>query len=131
MLPAFALPVAVLGAAALWLGLRLVLRGPGVGWCVWVAPLIALDVAFMLRLAAAPAGRLRAGLAVLGTAAAIAFGYWTVVAAEMAALIGLTIPESIQRLGPSLFWTLVERGTSAWEMALVVTALPLAWWLAR
>jgi hypothetical protein len=131
VLPVFALLVGVLGAAAIWLGLRLGLRGLLPGWGLVLAPLLALDLVLMLRLAGAPRGRLRATLAVLGTALAIAFGYWTVVAADLGRALGLSVLESMQRLGPALFLSLVEQGTEAWEYLLALCSLALAWWLAR
>ena len=60
LLPLLALAVGILGMVAVWLAAYLHFRTPS-GWLALVA---ALDIALMLRLAAAPAGRLRAGLAV-------------------------------------------------------------------
>lgn len=97
----------------------------------WMAPLAALDMAWMLRLAAAPAGRARAALATVATAVAIVLSLWMVAATQIGRLLGLTPLESAQRLGPVLFGELVRHGTSGWDVALLAVALPLAWWLGR
>ena len=121
------LAVGVLGAAAVWVGVFLWLRGTA----AWMAPVAAADMALMLRLAAAPPGRARAALATLGTAAAIAIGLWMVVATQMALLIGITPLESAQRLGPVLAGELLRHGTDGWDVAMLVLSLPLAWRLGR
>ncbi len=127
LLPLLALAVGVLGMTAVWLALAMFLRSP----CGWLAPLAALDIALMLRLAAAPAGRPRAALAVLGTATAIALSYWMIAATQMGQLLGLSPLESAQRLGPVLAGELVRHMTSGWDIAFAALALVLAWRLAR
>lgn len=127
LLPAFALVVGVLGAVAVWLGLAISLRST----CAWVAPLAALDMVLMLRLALAPAGALRSALAVLGTVVAIAASYWMIVATQMGFLLGLSPMESAQRLGPVLAGELLRHGTDGWDIGLSLLALVLAWRLGR
>lgn len=127
LLPAFALVVGVLGAVAVWLGLAITLRST----CAWVAPLAALDMVLMLRLALAPAGALRSALAVLGTVVAIAASYWMIVATQMGFLLGLSPLESAQRLGPVLAGELLRHGTNGWDIGLSLLALVLAWRLGR
>lgn len=121
------LAIGVLGMTAVWLAAYLHFRTPS-GWLSLVA---AVDIALMLRLAAAPAGRARAGLAVAGTLAAIALSAWMMVATQLGLLIGLTPLESAQRLGPVLFGEMLRHGTSGWDLAWALLALPLAWRLAR
>lgn len=127
LFPAFALSVGVLGAVAVWLGLAITLRST----CAWMAPLAALDMVLMLRLAAAPAGWLRSGVAVLATAAAIAASYWMIVATQMGLLLGLSPMESAQRLGPVLAGELLRHGTDGWDLGLVLLALLIAGRLGR
>lgn len=127
LLPALALAIGVLGMTAAWLALAMFLRSP----CGWLAPVAALDMAMMLRLAAAPAGWLRATLAVLGTAAAIALSYWMIAAMQMGQLLGLSPLESAQRLGPVLAGELVRHMTSGRDIGFAVLALLLAWRLGR
>lgn len=127
LLPAFALAVGVLGAVAVWLGLAITLRST----CAWVAPLAALDMVLMLRLAMAPAGAARAAMALAGTVAAIAASYWMIVATQMGFLLGLSPMESAQRLGPVLAGELLRHGTNGWDIGLTLLALVLAWRLGR
>lgn len=127
LLPLLALAIGVLGMTAAWLALSMALRSP----CGWLAPVAALDMALMLRLSAAPAGRIRAALAVLGTAAALFTSYWMIAATQMANLLGLTPLESAQRLGPVLAGELVRHMTSGWDIAFAALALVLAWRLGR
>lgn len=127
LLPAFALAVGVLGAVAAWLGLAIMLRST----CAWVAPLAALDMVLMLRLAMAPPGPARAALALAGTVAAIAASYWMIMATQMGFLLGLSPVESAQRLGPVLAGELLRHGTDGWDIGLALLALVLAWRLGR
>jgi hypothetical protein len=127
LFPAFALAVGVLGAVAVWLGLAITLHST----CAWMAPLAALDMALMLRLAAAPPGRLRAAAAVLATAFAVAASYWMIVATQMGLLLGLSPAESAQRLGPVLAGELLRHGTDYWDIGLPLLALAIAWRLGR
>ncbi len=127
LLPLLALCIGVLGMTAAWLALSMTLGGP----CGWLAPIAALDMALMLRLSAAPPGRVRAGLAVLGTAAAIFISYWMVAATQMGQLLGLSPLESAQRLGPVLAGELTRHGTSGWDIGFAALALVLAWRFGR
>ncbi len=122
-MPAFALAVGVLGVTAAWVGLHMLLQTP----VAWMGPLAALDMALMLRLAAAPPGRVRATLATAGTAVAIAVSLWMVAATTMGRLLGLSPIESATRLGPVLFGELLRHGTNGWDIALLAISLPLAW----
>ncbi|MFY2765488.1 hypothetical protein [Arenimonas sp. MALMAid1274] len=126
-LPVFALAVGVLGMTALWLAVTLSLRSP----CGWLAPVAALDMVLMLRLAAAPAHPLRAVLAVAGTALAIGASYFMFAATQMGRLLGLTPLESADRIGWVLAGDLVRYATDAYDVAYAVLALVLAAWLAR
>jgi hypothetical protein len=112
---------------ALWLAIYLQFRTPN----GWLALLAAADMALMLRLAAAPAGRLRAALALAGTAAATLLSYWMMAATQMGLLLGLSPLESSQRLGPVLFGELVRYHASGWDLAWALLALGLAWRLGR
>jgi len=127
LLPLLALCIGVLGMTAAWLALSMFLRSP----CGWLAPVAALDMALMLRLSAAPAGRIRAALAVMGTAAAVAISYWMMAATQMGQLLGLSPLESAQRLGPVLAGELVRHMTSGWDIAYAALALVLAWRFGR
>ena len=121
------LTVGVLGATALWVALHLMLGT----MVAWMAPLAALDMAWMLRLAAAPAGRARAVLATVATVVTLGLSLWMVAATQIGRLLGLSPLESAQRLGPVLFGELVRHGTDGWDVAFLLIAVPLAWRLAR
>ena len=127
LLPALAWVAGVLGMVALWTAVSLALRSPS-GWLALVA---AVDLALLLRLSAMPAGRPRAWAAVAGTALAIALGYWFHAAMMMGLMLGLQTVDSALRLGPVLAGELIRHGTSAWDIAWALLALPLAWRLAR
>lgn len=127
LLPLLALAIGVLGMTAAWLALAMALGSP----CGWLAPLAALDMALMLRLSAAPAGPLRALLAVLGTVAAIFTSYWMIAATQMGNLLGLSPLESAQRLGPVLAGELTRHATSGWDVGFAALALVLAWRFGR
>ncbi|HEX5693628.1 MAG TPA: hypothetical protein VFY00_03295 [Arenimonas sp.] len=127
LLPTLAWVAGVLGMVALWTAVTLALRSPS-GWLALVA---AVDLALLLRLAAMPSGHGRAWAAVAGTAVAIALGYWFHAAIMMGLMLGLQPVESALRLGPVLAGELIRQGTSAWDLAWALLALPLAWKLAR
>lgn len=127
LLPLLSLTVGVLGATAVWVALHLSLGT----MAAWMAPLAALDMAWMLRLGAAPAGRARAVLAMLATAVTVALSLWMVAATQIGRLLGLSPLESAQRLGPVLFGELVRHGTDGWDLAFLLLALPVAWRFGR
>ncbi|MBW8367160.1 MAG: hypothetical protein K0M70_04795 [Arenimonas sp.] len=127
LIPLLALCVGVLGMTAAWLALAMFLGSP----CGWLAPLAALDMALMLRLSAAPAGRIRAALAILGTVTAVVLSYWMMAATQMGQLLGLSPLESAQRLGPVLAGELVRHMTNGWDVAFAALALVLAWRFGR
>ena len=126
-LPLASLLVGVLGATAMWVGVHLLLGT----MAAWMAPLAALDMAWMLRLGAAPAGRTRALLATAATAIAVGLSLWVVAATQIGRLLGLSPLESAQRLGPVLFGELLRHGTDGWDLLFLAVALPLAWRLGR
>ncbi|KAA2284171.1 hypothetical protein [Arenimonas fontis] len=127
ILPAFALAAGVLGVAALWVAAGLGLAA----MCGWMAPVAALDMALMLRLAAMAPGRARAWLSLAGTALAILVSTWLLAAAQFGVLLGLAPWESASRIGPSLVWELLRYGSGPWDWTFVLLALPLAWRLGR
>jgi hypothetical protein len=127
LLPLAALSIGILGITAVWLALSWTLQGP-VGW---LAPVAALDMVLMLRLAGAPPGRRRAALAALGTAVAITLSYWMIAATQMGWLLGLSPLESAQRLGPVLAGELIRHATSTWDLAWAALALLIAGWFGR
>lgn len=126
-LPLAALSLGVLGMSALWIAVSWAVGSP----CVWLAPVAALDMALMLRMGGAPAGRRRAALAVAGTLATVAISAWMIAATQMGRMLGLSPLESAQRLGPVLAGELTRHATSLWDLAWLGLALALAWRLGR
>ena len=123
--PAFMVLVGVLGMATVWAVISLMTRQP----CAWLALVAAADMAVLLRLSGAPVGRTRVTLAVLGTAATIAFSYWMVVATQVGQAMGMKPMASALRLGPSLAWDLTRMNQDNWDLAWLLISLPVAaWW---
>jgi hypothetical protein len=131
LLPALAVVVGVMVTTWVWWVIFLALRGGDWRWCAWFAPVIALDLAWMLRVAAAPPGKARATLALLGTSVGIVLGLWLLTATEMARMMGIRPLESAMRMGPVLAGELLRHGLTAWDVGFLVLALPLAWRLGR
>lgn len=97
----------------------------------WLAPLAAVDIALMLRLARAPKGAARIWLAVVATGATVLGGLWLIVATQLGLVMGLDPLTSSQRLGLVLFETLTRLSLQYSDYMLIVLALPLAAWLTR
>ncbi len=83
----------------------------------WLAPLAAVDAAWMLHLGRMPAGAKRAVLAVVGTLATILLANWGIAAMEMGRSMGLLPWESALRLGSSYAWELIQLANNAVELA--------------
>ncbi|MCI4567886.1 hypothetical protein [Lysobacter sp. CFH 32150] len=112
----------ICGLAAAWISVAAISGAP----CAWMAPVAALDAAWLLRLArVAPGnGRMLAGVA--ATAASIALANWGIVAAQMGVVMGLGFLDSALRLGPSLAWTMVDLASGPAEFAWTAAGLLLA-----
>ena len=92
----------------------------------WIALVAALDVALMLRLTHAPAGRLRNAIALVATLATITAAQWLLAAARVGALVGLEPLASASRLGPALGWQVIQLSLDRVDWVLLLAALPLA-----
>jgi hypothetical protein len=111
-----------LGLAAAWIAVAMI------SWSqsAWMAPLAALDAAFLLRLGGARPGMLRMGLGMAATLLAIALANWGIVAAHMAGMMGLGFTDAAFRLGPSLAWTLSTLANAPTDLAWLLAAVVLA-----
>lgn len=127
LLPVCAAFAGCLGFMAVWTVLAVASGKPH----AWMAPVAAIDIALMLRLARAPEGRARVALALLATAAAILGGLWLIVSTRVGLVLGLDPLDSALRLGPVLFETLTRLSLRASDYALIGLAFPVAAWLAR
>ena len=124
-IPWFALALMALGCigfAAAWAAVAM-LSG---AQCAWMAPLAALDVAWLLRLGGARPGMARMGLGLAGTAASIVLANWSIIAAQLAGVMGLGFLDSALRVGPSLAGTLAGLANGTAELAWMGAALVLA-----
>lgn len=124
----YALPLLALGAAgfaAFWMLLALALNRQ----CAWLAPVAALDVALLLRLAKWPAGASRAAWALLATAAAITAANVLIAAGQVGQQFGLRPWESALKMGPSYAWLLTTLALDQVDLALCAAALLLALWM--
>lgn len=119
--------LAIAGMAAIWSAVALVLKSP----CGWMAPVVAIDVALMLRLAGLPRGRGRAAVA-LGTAlAALAAGAFAVAAISIGRAFGTLPHEAIWFIDPPLALTWWRFNAGWIDVLAAALALPLAWRLGR
>jgi hypothetical protein len=115
------------GFAAAWTAVAM-LSG---AQCAWMAPLAALDAAWLLRLGGGKPGWARMWLGVMATAVTIVLANWSIVAANLAGMMGLDFLGSALRLGPSLAWTLSGLANGMDELAWMAGALVLAAILSR
>ncbi|APO96636.1 hypothetical protein [Xanthomonas vesicatoria] len=97
----------------------------------WMAVLVALEVAWMLRLGTMRAGRLRIGVAVATTALVIVGANWGIASAQLGGSLGLDPWTSAQKMGPRLAWTLLQLANNAFDLLCYAAAVIVAWWAAR
>ncbi|MGV8923588.1 MAG: hypothetical protein ACOH1L_09635 [Thermomonas sp.] len=97
-----------LGFAAAWVLLARALQSQA----SWLAPLAALDVAWMLHLGRVRRGWTRTLLAMISTLAIIALANWGIAATEIGRSMGLLPWESALRLGPDYARELIQLANS-------------------
>ena len=122
LLPTLALLVGILGISAVWVAAATVSNSS----CSWLGLLAAVDMALLLRLTSAPAGRLRMMAAISATAAAVVLSQWLVVATQMGISLGMAPLASSLRLGPALAWQLSRLSLDSADWILLLASLPLA-----
>ena len=118
----FLLALGCAGFAAAWTAVAML----SAAQCAWMAPLAALDAAWLLRLGGAKPGLARMGFGISATVVTILLANWSIVAANLAGMMGLDFLGSALRLGPSLAWTLSALANGVGEVAWMVAALVLA-----
>ena len=126
----YALPLLALGAAGFaagWMLLALALERQ----CNWLAPLAALDMALLLKLAKWPAAGSRRALAVAASVAVIGAANALIVAGQIGQSFGLRPWESALKLGPSYAWLLAGMANGGIDLLFYAAALLVAWWAAR
>lgn len=97
----------------------------------WVALLVAIDAACLLRLGGMRPGWRRAAWAVLATAATIALANWAIAFTQIGLMMGMGPLDSALRMGPSLAWTLVGVANGPADLVWFAGALLLAWFWGR
>ncbi|UKE72563.1 hypothetical protein [Xanthomonas graminis] len=97
----------------------------------WMAVLVALEVAWMLRLASLPRGRLRIAVAVLATALVIVAANWGIAAAYVGAGLGLDAWDSSLKLGARYAWTLTVLANRPGDVLWLGIGLIVAYFSAR
>ncbi len=97
----------------------------------WMAILVALESAFMLRLGTFRPGTARALTAVVATAVVILAAQWAIASAQMGMVMGLDVLASSLRMGPRLAWLLSAMANSGLDLACWGVGLVVAWWAAR
>ena len=123
----YALPLLALGAAGFaagWMLLALALERQ----CNWLAPLAALDMVLLLRIAKWPAGRSRAAWATLATALVIAAANFLIVAGQVGQNFGMRPWESALKIGPSYAWLLLTLALDRIDLLLCAAGLLVALW---
>ncbi len=125
--PTLLMLLGVFGMSAIWTIAALMMDTQ----CAWIAAIAAADFALLLRLGHAAPGRGRALTALLATFATILIANWTIAATQMGGPMGLTLTESVQRLGTDHAQTLFGLANRSVEWAWYGVAAVLALWLGR
>ena len=123
----YALPLLVLGAAgfaAFWMLAALALDG----LCAWLAPLAAVDMVLLLRMAKWPAGPARAAWAALATAGVVAAANFLIVAGQVGQNFGFRPWESALLLGRDYAWLLLRLAADRLDVALWTAGVLVALW---
>ena len=115
------------GAAATWL-IVAVMTESRAGW---MALLIAVVAALVLRIGKFPGGASRAMLAALATAAGIVTSYWLVAALPIGMAMGQFPFVAASHMGLDFVWTLTRLGSTPLDWLCSGVAVLLAAWLAR
>ena len=110
------------GIAAAWALVALVTGSQ----CSWMALVAALDAAIVLRITGARPGALRACVAAMATAVAVALGNWWIAAGQIGRSLGLMPWDSSLRLGPDYAWTLATLANRPADLAWLAAALLFA-----
>jgi len=97
----------------------------------WMALLVALESAFMLRLGTFRPGHARAIVATAATALVILASQWAIASAQIGMVMGLDVLASSLRMGPRLAWHLLSLATTGVDLACMAAGLVLAWFAAR
>jgi hypothetical protein len=123
----YALPLLVLGAAgfaAFWMLAALALDG----LCAWLAPLAAVDMVLLLRMAKWPAGPARAAWAALATGGVVVVANFLIVAGQVGQNFGFRPWESALLIGRDYAWLLLRLAADRLDVALWAAGVLVALW---
>ena len=123
----YALPLLVLGAAgfaAFWMLAALALDG----LCAWLAPLAAVDMVLLLRMAKWPAGPARAAWAALATGGVVVAANFLIVAGQVGQNFGFRPWESALLIGRDYAWLLLRLAADRLDVALWMAGVLVALW---
>ena len=116
-----------LGFAAAWVLLARVLESQ----TSWLAPLAALDVAWMMHLGKVRPGWPRVTLAMISTLMIIGLANWGIAATEIGRSMGLLPWDSAMRLGKDFGWELIQLANTPADLVWYALGLVLAGVLTR
>ena len=116
-----------LGFAAAWVLLARVLESQ----TSWLAPLAALDVAWMMHLGQVRPGWPRVTLAMISTLMIIGLANWGIAATEIGRSMGLMPWDSAMRLGKDFGWELIQLANTPADLVWYALGLVLAGVLTR
>ena len=123
----YALPLLVLGAAgfaAFWMLAALALDS----LCAWLAPLAAVDMVLLLRMAKWPAGPARAAWAALATGGVVVVANFLIVAGQVGRSFGFRPWESALLIGRDYAWLLLRLAADRLDVALWAAGVLVALW---
>ena len=115
------------GAAAAWLIVAAITDSRA----GWMALLVAVVAALVLRIGKFPGGASRAMLAALATTAGIVTSYWLVAALPIGMAMGQWPFIAASNIGLDFAWTLTRLGSTPLDWLCSGIAILLAAWLAR
>jgi hypothetical protein len=127
LLPILALFVGITGITIIWVAVAILSDRP----CGWLALLAAAGVAFLLRLAQVPSGRVRMIVSLLACALAIGLTLWMVAATHLGFVFGLGPITSAARLGSVLAWEVTRLTLRPLDWLFIALSLLLAAWWGR
>jgi len=97
----------------------------------WMAVVAALDAAWLVRLARARPGAMRAIAGTMATLLAIVIANWGIAASQLARPMGMVPWESALKLGPHHAWTLASLANAPVDLAWCAAGLVVAAVLSR
>ncbi|MDG2526370.1 hypothetical protein P6166_13495 [Stenotrophomonas sp. HITSZ_GD] len=97
----------------------------------WMAIVVALESAFMLRLGTFRPGATRAVIAMAATLLVILCAQWAIASAQLGFVMGLDVLASSLRMGPRLAWLLSSMANGWFDVVCWALGLGVAWVVGR